>query len=205
MKPYYEDSAVTLYHGDCREVVPGLGERFDLLLTDPPYGLAMRMKGGGWGMVAAMVRGGWDLEAPDVGFCVEAAERSIVWGGNYFGLPASRCWLSWHKPDAVPSMANVEYAWTNLDRNSRQISRSISSMNAERVGHPTQKPLAVMAWCLELAGPAVKTVLDPYAGSGTTGRAAKDRGLRAVLIEREEEHCERAARRMEQEVFQFQP
>ena len=68
--------------------------------------------------------------------------------------------------------------------------------------HPTQKPVALMQWCIGLAG-EVETIIDPFAGSGTTGRAAKDLGKRAVLIEREEKYCEIAAKRLAQEVLNF--
>jgi site-specific DNA-methyltransferase (adenine-specific) len=124
-------------------------------------------------------------------------------GGNYFDLPVSRCWLSWHKPDAPPSMGNVEYAWTNLDQNSRQISVSISATNRERVGHPTQKPEAVIAWALAQAPDDVGSVFDPFVGSGTTLVAAKRVGCNAVGIEIQERYCEIAARRLQQDALPF--
>ena len=86
------------------------------------------------------------------------------------------------------------------DKNSRQMTHSISATNAERVGHPTQKPLAVMRWCLSMAA-ETKTVLDPFAGSGTTGVAAKLEGRKATLIEISEEYCEKAADRLRQGVL----
>jgi len=203
MKPYYQDSAVTIYHGDCREIVPTLG-RFDLLLTDPPYGTGFAARPTKWQRRAGMLPASWDVALEDdcafVRSLAGMADKAIVWGGNYFCLPASRCWLCWFKPDAPPSMGMFELAWTSMDANPQHKSHSISATNAERVGHPTQKPLAVIMWCIGLAGD-VQTILDPFAGSGTTGRAAKDLGRNAVLIEREERYCEIAARRMAQEVL----
>lgn len=201
-EPYYRDDSVTIYNADCRKILPWLG-RFDLLLTDPPYGIGFAAQPTKWQRRAGQKPEAWDDETPaawTVQQMVEACDDSIVWGGNYYGLYPSRCWLSWHKPDAPPSMSNVEYAWTSMDKNSRQMTHSISATNAERVGHPTQKPLAVMRWCLTMAG-EVKTVLDPFAGSGTTGVAAKLEGLRAVLVEVNEEYCEKAAARMAQGVL----
>ena len=201
-EPYYRDDSVTIYNADCRKILPWLG-RFDLLLTDPPYGIGFAAQPTKWQRRAGQKPEAWDDETPaawTVQQMVEACEDSIVWGGNYYGLYPSRCWLSWHKPDAPPSMSNVEYAWTSMDKNSRQMTHSISATNAERVGHPTQKPLAVMRWCLAMAG-EVKTVLDPFAGSGTTGVAAKLEGLCAVLVEVNEEYCEKAAARMAQGVL----
>lgn len=199
LKPYYQDSAVTIYHGDCREIVPTLG-RFDLLLTDPPYGIGDKMQGGTWGSAAKYADfRKWDT-APEMDLLaaiVALAEKSIVWGGNYFTLPPSRCWLVWDKQNAVPTMADCEFAWTSLDRPAKRLSLPVG---VHVCGHPTEKPLALMRWCISLAGD-VQTILDPFAGSGTTGRAAKDLGRKAVLIEREEKYCEIAARRMAQEVL----
>jgi DNA modification methylase len=192
--PYYQDSAVTIYHGDCREIVPTLG-RFDLLLTDPPYGLAM--SGGTWGRKMDATYAEWDAEAVDVSAVVSVCDNAIVWGGNYFALPPSRCWLVWRKPH-FPTMADCELAWTSMDANARLIEMSRSPDGKQ--GHPTQKPLALMTWCIGLAGDA-QTILDPFAGSCTTGRAAKDLGRKCVCIEREEKYCEIGARRMSQEVF----
>jgi len=202
MKPYYQDSAVTIYHGDCREIVPTLG-RFDLLLTDPPYGIGFSAHPTTGGRKRGQARETWDDDTPEIEFLLELdaiAEDSIIWGGNYYGLPPSKSWLVWTKPDAPPSMGKAELAWTNLGLNTQHFIRSIAATNPERLGHPTQKPLALIAWCLSLA-PNAKTILDPFAGSGTTGRAAKDLGRKAMLIEREEKYCEIAARRMAQEVL----
>lgn len=202
MKPYYQDSAVTIYHGDCREVVPSLG-RFDLLLTDPPYGIGFGKKHTKWSATRGVVLGDWDAEIPEIAWLLPLADACCVWGGERFSLPVSRGWLAWVKPDAPPTFTGFELAWTNQDRPARWIRHSISATNKERVGHPTQKPLAVMTWSIEQVGPAAQTILDPFAGSGTTGRAAKDLGRKAVLIEREEKYCEIAARRMGQEVLCF--
>jgi site-specific DNA-methyltransferase (adenine-specific) len=203
MKPYYQDSAVTIYHGDCREIVPTLG-RFDLLLTDPPYGIAGVWKGGfghGWGKARedSTMRNEWDAEAPDIAWLLDVARVSIVWGGNHFNLPLSRSWLVWNKPERGFSLSEAELAWTNRDNVVRVFDYKRSDTGRQ---HPTQKPLALMTWCISLAKDA-QTILDPFAGSCTTGRAAKDLGRKAVLIEREERYCEIGAKRMSQEVFDF--
>lgn len=198
-KPYYKDDFVTIYHGDCREIVPLLG-KFDLLLTDPPYGIGFASQPTDYQRAAGMKPAFWDEKAPDISFLFSFSKSQCVWGGNYFGLPVSRGWLAWCKPDAPPSMGNLELAWTSEDRNSKHFFWSISATNSERVGHPTQKPTALISWCL-LLWPEAKTILDPFAGSGTTGRAAKDLGRKCTLIEREERYCEIAAKRMRQEVL----
>jgi len=197
MKPYYEEAGITIYHGDCREVLPGLTA--DVVVTDPPYGIGFAGQPTKWQRLAGAAPESWDDSRPDLAQALAAAPVACVWGGNYFALPPSRGWLIWTKPDAPPSMGSVEMAWTNLDRNARHINHSIGATNAERVGHPTQKPLRVMLWCLSLMPPG--TVLDPFMGSGTTLRAAKDLGRRAIGIEIEERYCEIAAQRLSQEVL----
>lgn len=217
MTPYYQDSAVTLYHGDCREIVPQLG-RFDLLLTDPPYGIGQDkgMGGGGGSMLLGKRRtprryaGGWDGTRPDaelLALVVAAADAHIIWGGNYFSdlLPVRSKWLVWDKEQTMPTYSDAELAWTTLSgvavKMFRYCGSGLMAVEKER-WHPTQKPLALIAWCLSKA-PEAKTVLDPFAGSGTTGRACKDAGIQCTLIEREESYCEIAARRCQQEVLNF--
>ena len=198
MKPYYQDSAVTIYHGDCREIVPTLG-RFDLLLTDPPYGIGANKQTLGTGKKQFHRGGDWDNARGEVLPFIPVATRHIIWGGNYFAdlLPVTNDWLVWHKKNDGLSFSEVEMAWSDLGKNTRIFSHHWSG---EQKMHPTAKPLVLMTWCLGLV-PEAQTVLDPFAGSGTTGRAAKDLGRKAVLIEIEERYCEIAARRMGQEVF----
>ena len=202
MTPYYQDDAVTIYHGDCREVLPGL-PKVDLVLTDPPYGIGFAAQPTKWQRLAGQKPEAWDGDCDRVlvAALVPISERLIIWGGNYFGLPPLKSWLTWYKPDAPPSMGQCEHAWTNLPTNTRMISCSISSTNPERLGHPTQKPLRVMAWCISLCPDDPQTILDPFMGSGTTLRAAKDLQRKAIGIEIEERYCEIAAKRMAQEVL----
>jgi DNA modification methylase len=217
-KPYYQDDAVTLYHGDCREIVPLLG-RFDLLLTDPPYGIkqdAGRNAGGVDGFGNNIARaprqyvGGWDSVKPERAVfdsITENIDDCIIWGGNYFSdvLPPRPRWLVWDKENTMPTYSDAELAWTTLSGVSVKMLRysgnGLLAKEPDRE-HPTQKPLALMLWCLSFF-PDAHTVLDPFAGSGTTGRACKDLGRKCTMIEREERYCEIAARRMGQEVLQF--
>ena len=191
-----------IYHGDCREIVPQLG-KFDLLLTDPPYGIGehggkCRTRGIA---VPNHVEMGWDNETPSpetFAMLLGASENQIVFGGNYFTdkLPVSRGWLYWRKLMGG-DFADGELIWTSFDMVLREITKPNKGLRCQ---HPTQKPLEVITWCLSFA-PDAQTILDPFAGSGTTGRAAKDLGRKCTLIEREEKYCEIAARRMCQEVF----
>jgi DNA modification methylase len=211
MKPYYQDDYVTLYNGDCREIIPRLDTKFDLLLTDPPYGIKRS------GQIETFVKNpkhkrklhndfGWDKNRPDkktFTLLLSLALNSIIWGGNYFSdlLPAKMGWLYWDKGQNGLSMSDGELAWTSMDK----ALRAFVCNRCELIGsvHPTQKPLSLIKWCITQAPDNVKTILDPFAGSGTTGVAAKELNRKCVLIELEEKYCEIAARRLSQEVFNF--
>ena len=214
MKPYYADDAVTIYHGDCRETLTGLV--WDVLLTDPPYGIgadsAQRGRAGrrdGKAATASRDYGAsdWDSSVPDAYLLEHLTERpAIVWGGNFMGLPPSACWLVWDKDNGTNGYADCELAWTNLTGAVRRLRWRWMGMLQELAGadkevrvHPTQKPEPVMQWCIGFLPPG--TLLDPFMGSGTTLRAAKDLGRKAIGIEIEERYCEIAARRCAQEVL----
>jgi len=202
MKPYYEHAGITIYHGDCREVLPTL-PKFDLLLTDPPYGISFAGQPTKWQRRAGQNPEAWDdVVFNEINMIRKFGRLQIIWGGNYYPLPLSRGWLCWYKPDSPPSMGDFELAWTNVDQTARHISYSISATNGERVGHPTQKPEAVIRWAMHQV-PEWADILDPFMGSGTTLRAAKDLGRRAIGIEIEEKYCEIAAKRLSQEVLEF--
>src|SRR5438445_10506543 len=103
--------------------------------------------------------------------------HSVIWGGNYYELPVSRCWLCWDKMPKAPTLADFELAWTNLDAPSKMF---FAWRGADGVtGHPTPKPLALFKWCLSFF-PEAKTVFDPFLGSGTTLVAAKDLGMSRI-------------------------
>ena len=213
MTPYYQDDAVTIYQGDCKKILPNLG-RVDLLLTDPPYGIgadkntrANRQDGKAKSPSRDYGAGNWDAKTIDpwlMMLAMDITTNQIIFGGNYYNLPPSSCWLVWDKQNGENGYADCELAWTNYDKAVRMKSHLWHGMlrkGKEARHHPTQKPLEIMAWALTIAGDSVETVIDPFAGSGTTGRAAKDLGKTAVLIEREEKYCEIAAHRMAQEVL----
>jgi site-specific DNA-methyltransferase (adenine-specific) len=194
----------TLYLGGCLEILPSL-PKVDAVITDPPYGIGFAGAPTKWQRRAGAKPETWDdAPAPDLSPVLEYADRQIVWGGNHYLLPLTRAWLCWFKPDAPPSMGHFELAWTNFDRPTRLFRQSIGETNAERVGHPTQKPVALMTWCLQQAElVSGQTVLDPYMGSGTTGVATVRAGLRFIGIEIEPKYfdiaCERIANAQRQQ------
>jgi len=206
IQPYYQDESVTIYNADCRDVLPMLG-KVDLVLTDPPYGIASVWKGGGghgWGKSReqGVLRNKWDFATPSIELimeCIALGKNAIVWGGNYYSLPVSRGWLIWNKPERGFTLAEAELAWTNRDNVMRVYDANRSDIGRE---HPTQKPISLMKWCIGFF-PDAQHILDPFMGSGTTLRAAKDLNRKAIGIEIEERYCEIAAKRMSQLVMEL--
>ena len=188
----------TLHLGDCLEILPTLG-KVDACVTDPPYGIADKWQGGGrygWqrDVASRALRNEWDakpLGRREIDIILAAADRHIIWGGNYFPLPPSRCWLVWNKPERGFTLAEAELAWTNRDNVVRVFDAPRSEPDRE---HPTQKPVSLMRWCVEkTAG----TVLDPFMGSGTTGVACAKLGRRFIGIEIDEGYFDIACRRID--------
>ncbi len=190
-----------LWLGDCREVLPLL-PRFAAVVTDPPYGLADLLHRPGSGQWEKHYKQGaptWDrvTVADGVTAALEQADKAVVWGGQFYLLHPSRCWLSWNKILRNWSSSEAEHAWTNLDKPNRVFDYSHGQLATEgKHYHPTQKPVPLMAWCLVQAGrPA--TVLDPFMGSGSTGVACVQLGLAFTGIEREPKYFDIACRRIE--------
>ncbi len=191
-----------LWHGDCREVLPLLPP-VDLVLTDPPYGIGADTHAGpeksGWKQYGD---GGWDAERPEAeifGLMLAASKTVIVWGGNYFTdlLPPTMQWLVWDKGQRDFSLADCEFAWSSQRRAARIFTYTRPQALQDGREHPTQKPIALMEWCIKQAGDPA-TILDPFMGSGTTGVAAMDLQRDFIGIEREPKYFDIACRRIEQ-------
>ena len=204
--PYYADEAVTIYNADCRQVLPFL-PRFDLLLTDPPYGMKRDGKppstsshGGHKGYKFM----GWDSEPPSryvFDMMFESSKEQVIWGANFFPefVRGSMGWLFWDKGQRI-DQSDGELAYSSRNAAFRVFELNRAAIARDGAVHPTQKPLALMRWCLSMFEDSA-TVLDPFAGSGTTGVAAKLEGRKATLIEISEEYCEKAADRLRQGVL----
>ena len=200
---YYADDWIAIAHGDCRDALPKL-TKVDLVLTDPPYGLGSRWQGGTWGTNKKYLDARrWDV-APDaetIAAILQAGEQCVIWGGNHFRLPPTRGLLAWFKTNALHTMADFEVAWTSTDRPAKAWH---GNNNRTDDDHATSKPLNLMLGWISFY-PDARLILDPFMGSGTTLRAAKDLSRRAIGIEIEEKYCAIAARRLEQEVMDFSP
>lgn len=221
LRPYYEEPGITIYHGDCRDVLPSITA--DVLVTDPPYGVNL-----GKHAAAADPRGRHlakqayasyddtpenfsEVVAPAISIAIARCKRAMV-----FCVPPSMWQLP--PPDAiggifVPSaVGRNRWGWSNLihclmygvapglERGAKHTAIS-KTVTAEDTGHPTTKPLEWMKWAVALGSEPSDTVVDPFMGSGTTLRAAKDLGRHAIGIEIEERYCEVAVKRLRQETL----
>lgn len=192
----------TLYLGDCRDILPTL-PKVDLVLTDPPYGIGADSHAGkaenGW---TQWETSGWDNSRPEK-VCFDLIQKSakhvIVWGGNYFTdyLPPTMQWLVWDKGQRDFSLADCEFAWSSQNKAARVFDYARAKAIQDGKEHPTQKPVALMEWCINLAPKTTSTVADPFMGSGTTGVACANLGKTFYGIEREPKYFDIACQRIE--------
>lgn len=215
--PYYEDGKITIYHGRCEDVIGLLPERPALVLSDPPYGARERTArfSVGRGHINDGRKGWPSRDFPavegddrpfDPGPILDLKTKTILWGANYYAdkLPPSRCWLVWDKREGTTpdDNADCELAWSNFDTPARLFAhlwRGVcrASEAGEEVLHPTQKPVALMRWCLDRARlrPGV-LVFDPYMGSGPIAQACKEMGYHYIGCDVVERYCRIAAERV---------
>jgi site-specific DNA-methyltransferase (adenine-specific)/modification methylase len=195
-----------LYCADCRDVLSDL-PLHDAVVTDPPYGIneaACKNNTRGTKIIPARQYKykAWDKQPvawDQMQAIIAKGRNAIIFGGNYYPMPPSSCWLIWDK-QINGDFADCELAWTNLKKSVRIIHYMWNGMirenNEPRGDHPTQKPVGVMAWCIKHLPPETQTILDPYMGSGTTGVAAVRLGKSFTGIEIEREYFDAACRRL---------
>lgn len=170
----------------------------DLVLTDPPYGLDKKLFQGGtknanWAMVQYKGED-WDV-APTKEYFDEifrVSKNQIIFGGNYFDLPPTRGIIAWDKQQFAPNFSQWEMAWTSFDKPAKLFSHSFMFDKH----HPTMKPLPLMEWIIENWSEEGGVVLDPFAGSGTTGVACMNLNRNFILIEKEQKYCDIASQRL---------
>jgi site-specific DNA-methyltransferase (adenine-specific) len=198
----------TLYNADCREMLSEI--EADFIVTDPPYGIKYDASGKKYLRGIEHKEADWDKEPYDPTPIIALKKPTIMWGGNCFAsrLPDNAGWLCWLKTGMSVRLrqAEMELAWTNCVRRPQTlqhiwIGNLKDSEWGERNVHPTQKPVRVMAWCLEVAKvPIGATVLDPYMGSGTTGIACLRTGRNFIGVERDAAHYKTACDRIAHEL-----
>jgi len=199
IKPYYQNDYITLYHGDCLEVIPFITKDIDLLLTDPPYGIN-KSKG-----VSAYRKSKperrrytdtWDKERIDKKYIdLLLNYKLIMFGGNYYTdiLPQNNHWIVWDKVQYMPSFSGCELAYTNLKGN------TVKKYTVQQAGfigrepkryHPTQKPVKLITLILQDYSKENNLILDPFAGSGTTLIASYKLKRRSIGIEIDKKYCD---------------
>ncbi len=196
---------VTLYHGDCLDILPTLAA-VDCVVTDPPYGIgeSSARNSSRSHMVSARNYGEytWDnkLSQAHIGALLTAGNNQVIFGGNYYAdwLPPSSGWIVWDKVNSG-DFADCELAWTSYRRAVRKIAYMWNGMikqKPEERFHPTQKPLSVMLWVIENYTKPGDTILDPFMGSGTTGVACVQLGRSFIGIELEKRYFDIAQKRI---------
>lgn len=229
MKPYYEHGGITIYHGDCREVLPGL--EADVMVTDPPYGVGLKTKTSDYRQSAAFDNGAslkastlYEDSAEHVAALIQEAiplalslvERGLVYCGVRMLLrypdpssigsvftPNGAGVCSWGFQTSHPILFYGKDPFLQDGRGSRPNGFRTEQPNKEHFDHPCPKPIGWMRWAVLRVSREAETILDPFMGSGTTLRAAKDLGRQAIGIEIEERYCEIAAKRLGQEVLPY--
>jgi DNA modification methylase len=190
----------TLYLGDCAEILPTLG-KFDAVVTDPPYGIKAGREKSHNGFKDYGIAD-WDLERPSkiiFDLILKISNVQIIWGGNYFTdyLPPTMQWLVWDKGQRNFSLADGEFAWSSQYKASRIFNYARGSALQDGKEHPTQKPIKLIEWCIDILPKTTKTIIDPFMGSGTTGVACMNMGKTFIGIEKEQKYFDIACQRIE--------
>lgn len=180
----------TLYLADCSNLIEMVGA-VEAVVTDPPYGINIAANP----VRQKHAKKTWDASTPVSDLFDRLRKWSnhqIIWGGNYFDLPPSQCFLVWDKVQPADfSLAMCEQAWASFKSPAKLYRRRV--VGYEKF-HPTQKPVDLMEWCIDFCAPGI--IFDPFMGAGTTGVACAKRGREFVGVELEEEYFDIACNRI---------
>lgn len=230
MRPYFDEDGITIYHGDCRDVLPTLEVKADLLVTDPPYGMnyesgRQRSFGpiigddGSLNVIDALelalrglnysrsphvyIFGKFDLSSLPLGPRCE-----LIWDKGQIGTGnLSMCWAPQHEYIQFAVYLSPKHTGNSGALSARLRKGSIlrvPRMDGNVIQHPTEKPVLLLRQLIESSSVIGDLVLDPFAGSGSTLEAARIEGRRAIGIEIEERYCEVAAKRLAQRCLCFE-
>lgn len=201
----FKSGNITLLNMDCMEYMKSLPDNaFELAIVDPPYGIGINKSGrlghyGGSGK-------SWDAVVPSQEYFDELKRVSInqiVWGGNYFIMAPTRCFLIWDKqqPEGV-SFASCEYAWTSFDLSAKTYYQRPQNADVERI-HPTQKPVKLYEWLLANYAKEGDRILDTHLGSGSSAIAAHYGGFEFVGTELDSDYFEASVKRFQEQTKQM--
>lgn len=194
-----------LINADCMDVLPTLAG-VDAVVTDPPYGIGeSNERAKSRGKLAAPIDYGhfdWDktpASPEQIARIRSISKWQIIFGGNYFELPPAKCWLIWDKVNGDNDFADCELAWTNLKAAVRLIRFMWNGMLRDEKGvriHPTQKPVAVMKWCIEKLPADCSLIVDPFGGSFSTAVACIQLEKQCIAIESDSVMFDKAVERV---------
>ena len=192
------------YSMDCMEAMKEIPDKyFDLAIVDPPYGISITDSGRLGKYNKNDNR--WDDDVPTDEYFKElfrVSKNQIIWGGNYFVLPATRCYVIWDKkqPEGL-SFAMSEFAWTSFDRSAKTFYRS--PMQDKNRFHPTQKPVALYEWLLNNYAKQGDKILDTHVGSASSLIACHNLGFDYVGFELDTDYYNQATKRLERHKSQL--
>lgn len=193
-----------VYNMDCMEYMKGIPNKFfDLAVVDPPYGISVtKMNMGGRNTIKPNLNKNWDSAIPDDKYFKElfrVSVRQIIWGGNYFDLPASRYFAIWDKGESMygRDFAECELAWVSSG-GTRIFKKSPNQL--DRI-HPTQKPISLYAWIFQHYAKTGDKILDTHLGSGSSRIAAYKLGFDFYGTEIDKEYFEAQEQRFRRECF----
>ena len=201
---------ITMLNCDCMDYMRDLPDKtFELAIVDPPYGIGSRLSDGGGKLkdtpMAVLYRESsqWDV-APGKDYFDElfrVSKNQIVWGGNYFPLPPSRCMICWDKAQEMPTLSAWELGWTSFDKPSKIYRESSTDLNRF---HPTQKPVALYKWLLSRYAKPGDHILDTHGGSGSICIACHDLGYDLTWMELDKDYYDAACKRYKTHAAQAQ-
>ena len=201
---------IELLHIDCMSYMATLPDKaFELAIVDPPYGLGKRTTDGGGTnsqikFMEDIRRSNWDDTVPQKEYFDELkriSKNQIIWGGNYFDLPPTRTVICWEKMVAIPTMSQIELAWTSFDSPARII--KINNTDKNRF-HPTQKPIALYRWLLHNYAKPGDRILDTHGGSRSLAIACHQMGFDHVSCELDKDYHEASVKRFKEQTAQMQ-
>jgi site-specific DNA-methyltransferase (adenine-specific) len=196
---------ISLYHTDCMDFMRDVPDNYyELCICDPPYGIGDKFKGGNSGKMQfnEVVDKGWDC-VPEKEYFDElfrVSKNQIIWGGNYFDLPPTRCFIVWDKQISDDfTLAMAELAWTSFDKLAK-----IYKLSVPKNGkiHPTQKPVALYKWLLDKYAKPNDKILDTHGGSMSIAIACHDYGFDLDLCEMDKEYFDKGVQRVKNHVAQ---
>jgi len=216
--PTWTKASLKLYHADCMDVMRQFPNgHFDLAVVDPPYGIGAAMNGNNGGQTASKKwkapvekfyqKKEWDSKPPPKKYFTElrrVSKNQIIWGGNYFRLHPSPCWIVWDKL-TNGSLADCELAWTSFDTAVRKVELLWNGFArcevVDRI-HPTQKPVALYRWLLAKYAKPGQRILDTHLGGGSHAIAAHYAGMDFTGIELDADYFAAACERIDRETAQ---